>query len=133
MSQNDSPKIPPALDLPEILPVLTSSRRTYELRATAVDAFDWKAIPKPGDLLCVNVSPVGFVAMRDDVRVIKDPVERCYKLLELARPEAWYRGAPIGGIEVIPEVHHMGLVDRISQLSSVGVDPFFSAPAVSQL
>lgn len=119
-------------NLPRIVPILKTSRVIYELRATSVDAFDWCAVSKAGDLLCAIISPVGYVAMRDEVYPVEDAVTRCYKFIELARVEVFFEGAPVGGIEAIPEAHHMSLAAVVARLSQRGVDPFFGAPVASQ-
>lgn len=118
-------------DLPDVLPITTTSRWTFELRAISASEFGWFAVPRPGDRLSAVVSMIGFIAMRDEVTPIKDPVEQCYKLAELARIEVFHKATPVGGLEAIPSAHHMSLVNRIARLSQTGADPFFEAPAES--
>lgn len=129
MTEQDLPA--KAQELPDVLPITTTSRWTFELRAVSAGNFEWFAVARPGEKLSAVVSMIGYIAMRDEVTPVKDPVEQCYKAAELARVEAFHKGTPVGGIEAIPQGHHMSLINRIVRLSQMGVDPFFAAPAES--
>lgn len=130
------------MSLPEVLPILTSERVTFEIRSHTpkpekegdepVEVYDWFAVSKPGDRLCAVVSALDFLELRR-LRGIDDIHARNDEVFKAARVEAFYKGRPIGGQEKIPDAHHYSLIAKIVALSSVGSDPFAEAPAASPL
>jgi hypothetical protein len=116
--------------LSEVLPIRTTDRITYELRPVG-DGHDWFAVAKPGERLAAIISPISYIDMRQ-ARGIEDATARIDRAIELARVEVFFRGAPIGGPERIPELHVYSLAARVFALSSVGSDPFGEAPVGSQ-
>lgn len=115
--------------LPEVLPIRTSDRITYELRADGLE-YGWFAVTRPGDKLAAVISPISYIDMRQ-ARAIEDPTARIDRAIELARVEVFFRGAPLGGPGCIPEIHIYSLAAKVFSLSSVGSDPFAEAPAAS--
>lgn len=116
--------------LPEVLPIRTTDRITYELRPVG-DGHEWFAVAKPGDRLAAIISPISYIDMRQ-ARAIEDPTARIDRAIELARVEVFFRGAPLGGPGCIPELHVYSLAAKVFALSSVGSDPFSEAPAALQ-
>ena len=120
--------------LPDVLPVRTSERVAFELRA-AEDAetphYEWVAVRQVGERLTAVVSAIGYIEMRA-IRRIEDDLARIDQLIDLARVEVWHQRANVGGASAIPEMHVYSLAGKITALSSVGADPFGVAPAASQ-
>lgn len=121
------------MSLPEVLPILTSERVTFEIRSHVVEGsevYDWFAVSKPGERLAAAVSAIDFLELRR-LRGIEEIHARNDEVFKVARVEVFYKGKPIGGQEKIPEAHHYSLIAKIVALSSVGSDPFAEAPAGS--
>lgn len=114
---------------PEVLPIRTSDRVLYELTPVD-DRHEWRPVRRVGDRLAAAVSPLNYLDLRR-VRLIEDVGEQADEALKLARVEAYHKGSPCGGAEVIPELHLYSLVARVVALSSVGADPFVGLPAES--
>lgn len=123
--------------LPDVLPVRTSERVAFELRAAepaegVEPHYEWVAVRQIGERLTAVISAVDYVEMRA-IRRMDDELARIDRLIELARVEVWHQRASIGGAGVIPEIHVYSLAGKVTALSSVGADPFGVAPAASQL
>lgn len=120
--------------LPDVLPVRTSERVAFELRAindAETPHYEWVAVKQIGDRLTAVVSAVEYLEMRA-IRKLDDEIERIDRLIANGRVEVWHQRASIGGVEKIPEMHVYSLAGKITALSSVGSDPFGTAPAASQ-
>ncbi len=128
------------MSLPEVLPILTSERVTFEVRSHVpksenpddkpAETYDWFAVDKPGERLCAVVSALEYLDMRR-VRALEDTAARNDKVIELARIETFFRGKLLGGPEKIPEQILYVLISKVVALSAVGSDPFVAARAES--
>lgn len=128
--------------LPEVVPIRTSDRVTFELRAVTrdkeiapgisqpVEEYDWFAVARQGDRLAAVVSPIGYLDLRR-ARSLEDATARVDKFVELARVEVFFKGESRGDANAIPEMHIYSLAAKINELSSVGSDPFGVAPVAS--
>lgn len=118
------------MSLPEVLPVRTSERFTFELTPVE-DRYEWLPARQMGDRLTAVISAVEYLEMRA-IRGMADELARIDKLIELGRVEVFHRRQSIGGPASLPEMHLYSLAGKITALSSVGADPFGVAPAASQ-
>lgn len=114
----------------EIIPIRTSDRISFELRPVA-DGHEWVAVSRVGERLTAIVSPIAYLDVRA-CRATDDAMAGSDEAIKKARVEVWHKGAHVGGVEAIPEVHIYSLAGRILALSAVGADPFGVAPAESQ-
>lgn len=114
----------------EIIPIRTSDRISYELRP--IDGgHEWVAVSRMGDRLTAIVSPISYLDVRA-CRATDDTMSGSDEAIKKAKVEVWHKGAHVGGVESIPELHIYTLAGKILALSAVGADPFGVAPAESQ-